>query len=139
MSCKKTFILAAALAFSWSTRATALQIQPTTPQTPPPPGQTLPAYPGSGMAPGVILLGAGASPCAKYLADIRSAPAFQAVYSNWALGYLTALNIINSGKPGARAFSDTNGLDYRLQTYCSANPAKTYSDAVTDLALQFAR
>ena len=90
-------------------------------------------------APSVTLLGAGASTCAKYLADAQSAPAYQAVYSNWALGYLTALNVINSGKPGSRIFSDAAGVDIRLKSYCAANPSKTYSDAVTDLAVQFAR
>lgn len=87
----------------------------------------------------VTLLGAGASTCAKYLADTQSSPPYQAAYNNWALGYLTALNVINSAKPMGRVFTDAGGVDIRLRNFCALNPSRTYSDAVTDLAFQFFR
>lgn len=99
-------------------------------------GQGGPALP----APTVTMLGAGASTCAKYLADLQSGgPAFQAVYSNWAMGYLTALNVIQSSKPGGRILTDASGIEFQLKNFCSANMGRSYADAVTNLANQFYR
>lgn len=96
-------------------------------------GQGNPALP----QPTVTMLGAGASPCAKYLADLQSGPAYQAVYDNWAMGYLTALNVIQSSRPGGRVLTDASGIGFQLKNYCSANMARSYADAVANLANQF--
>ncbi len=94
--------------------------------------------PASSWSQGTLtVLGAGASSCTRYLADTQASPAYQGVYSNWALGYLTALNVINSGKPGAKILSDAAGLDLKLKAFCAANQAKSYSDAVTALAVEY--
>jgi len=87
----------------------------------------------------VSILGAGASTCSKYLLDSQGSQALQGVYGNWALGYMTALNVINSGKPGSKMMSDATGLTNRINTFCLANQSKTFSDAVTAAALEFFR
>jgi len=87
--------------------------------------------------PTVTMLGAGASTCAKYLSDIQSGAAYQSVYDNWAMGYLTALNLIQSSRPGGRVLTDASGIGFQLKNYCAANMARSYADAVTNLANQF--
>jgi len=49
------------------------------------------------------------------------------------------LNVINSGKPGAKMMAEATGLDNRIKNFCLTNQAKSYSDAVTAVALEYFR
>lgn len=87
----------------------------------------------------VTILGAGGSPCAKYLSDSASSPAFASVYLNWAMGYFTAVNLSNATKPGSRSIQNPNGVEAALQRFCQANPEKNFSDAVLSYVILTSR
>jgi hypothetical protein len=83
------------------------------------------------------ILGAGGSSCPKYLNDIQSSPAFQSLYLNWAMGYFTALNVMNALKPGAKTMTGPQGVEDWLKTYCNTHALNSFADAVMALGVGF--
>lgn len=84
-----------------------------------------------------LVAGAGAFNCARFAEDYQKNPEIEGLYLQWALGYLSGLNILAKGAGHITRDLASMTVDAKkawLRNYCNAHPLASYSSAVGALA-----
>jgi hypothetical protein len=80
--------------------------------------------------------GVGSRTCGQFAADYRANQNIEAVYNNWALGYMTGMNVILEAvsKPTrnleAMPFEEKKSY---MRSYCDSHPLRNFMDGATEL------
>lgn len=85
---------------------------------------------------GAVIVGTGAVPCSRYLADVQGAPMQEREYFAWAQGYMSGL--LMRSPAGEHVDLRHKLLPLLSQvafvrSYCQANPEKDFVEGVQDL------
>jgi hypothetical protein len=89
----------------------------------------------------LFVYGTGTNSCGKFIED-RGIPNGSSIYSTWISGYLTAVNVYDSGVPqtdGRRDIRQTHdpaSLVIWMEKFCRENPLATVTDAAITLVVE---
>ena len=82
----------------------------------------------------LIMAGAGAHSCGKFIANMELDEIFHDLYFFWAQGFLSGLNFkYFLNQESATDLADHDALQLWLENYCDENPLDQYSAAAMQL------